>query len=99
MIAHSPNVRVYSSVVFRNGDGIGLKQSDRGSGPYGPYVVKNAYVHDNIITTCEGGTGAARTGDVDSSIYDPMIASTDSRTTHIASTLDPRSAGHEETRS
>jgi hypothetical protein len=60
MIAHSPNVRVCSKVVFRNGDGIGLRQSDRGSGPYGPHVVKHAYVHDNIITTCEEWTGAAR---------------------------------------
>jgi hypothetical protein len=70
LVADSPDVRVYGNIVFRNGGGIGLKQSDRGSGEYGPYVVKNAYVHDNVITMCKGWTGAAHTGDVDSSIYD-----------------------------
>jgi Right handed beta helix region len=70
MVAHSPNVKVYRNWVFENGDGIVLKQSDRGSGLYGPYIVRNAFVHHNEVTMCEGITGAARTGDTDELIYD-----------------------------
>ena len=46
-----------------NKNGIMLIQADRGSGPNGPYVLKNVNVHDNIVTMTHGQrTGAVLYG-------------------------------------
>lgn len=61
LIAHSPNVEVYGNLVVGNGNGIGVVQQDRGSGKYGPWEVRNVWVHDNDITMTAGGlTGLAQ---------------------------------------
>ena len=39
-------------------DGIGLAQTDRGSGAYGPHETHDVYVHDNTISTVAGGVAA-----------------------------------------
>jgi len=46
----SPNVEVYGNTVEGNFNGIVAIQQNRGSGMYGPYLVQNLYVHDNVIT-------------------------------------------------
>jgi hypothetical protein len=57
MIASSPNVEVFDNTVIGNFDGIALKQHSTDSGAHGPFVVKNAFVHDNVISMCQGETG------------------------------------------
>jgi hypothetical protein len=59
-IAASQNVEVYGNVVDRNANGIALIQQNRGSGAYGPYLVQNDYVHDNVVTMTTGHTGAVQ---------------------------------------
>jgi Ca2+-binding RTX toxin-like protein len=62
-LQNSQNVEVYNNKIdiSSGGNGIGLIQQNRGSGTYGPYLVKNDYVHDNTIvsTNASGGTGGA----------------------------------------
>ena len=50
VIAASSNVEIYGNVVSGNLNGITGIQQNRGSGPYGTYLVQNLYVHDNTIT-------------------------------------------------
>jgi parallel beta-helix repeat protein len=65
----SSNVEVYGNTVEDNFQGITGLDDHRGSGRYGPYVLRNLYVHDNLIIsrTTEPGTG--RTGVVDMDGY------------------------------
>ena len=48
----SPNVEVYRNTVSGNYAGIVAVEQDRSVDPpkYGPHIVQNLYVHDNIIT-------------------------------------------------
>jgi hypothetical protein len=57
MIVSSPNVEVFDNTVIDNLDGIALKQHSTDTGAHGPFVVENAFVHDNVILMCEGETG------------------------------------------
>jgi parallel beta-helix repeat protein len=57
LLSNSSNVRVEHNVVSRNRDGIGLTQTDRGSGTYGPYEIRNDIVRGNRITMDKGHTG------------------------------------------
>ncbi len=53
LIAASSNVEVVSNIVevaAHAGDGICLIQQDRGSGRYGPHIIRNVRVHSNQIT-------------------------------------------------
>jgi nitrous oxidase accessory protein NosD len=60
MIASSGDVEVYGNTVADNHNGITAAQQDRGSGPLGPHVVENVYVHDNVIRMAGGRTGVAQ---------------------------------------
>lgn len=56
-------IEVKGNQLEGNKNGIMLIQADRGSGPNGPYVLKNVNVHDNIVTLTHGQrTGAVRYG-------------------------------------
>jgi parallel beta-helix repeat protein len=57
LVADSPNVEVYGNTVRYNNDGIAGKHTGRGSGNYGPYQLKNLWVHDNVIVMEAGQTG------------------------------------------
>ena len=64
LIQNSQDTEVSGNVVETGqnyGEGITMIQQDRGSGAYGPYLVRNNYVHDNHITYLGsfGLTGAA----------------------------------------
>jgi hypothetical protein len=60
-INDSPNVEIYGNTLVNNINGIGYISTDRGSGIYGTWEVKNANAHDNIIYqptgTAAGGVG------------------------------------------
>jgi parallel beta-helix repeat protein len=57
LLNSSRNVEITDNVVSGNRNGIGLVQTDRGSGDYGPYITANDYVHDNDVTMLEGRSG------------------------------------------
>jgi parallel beta-helix repeat protein len=59
-IANSPNVEVYGNIVEDNFHGITAVQQDRGEGRYGPYVLRNLWVHDNVVRMERGRNGVAR---------------------------------------
>jgi hypothetical protein len=61
MIASSPNAAVFQNTVVRSADGIALKQHSTGSGDRGAYVVRDAFVHDNLVLMCNGETGGIQT--------------------------------------
>jgi len=46
-------------VASTQGDGIGLMQQDRSgdAAAYGPHVVQNVYIHDNVIDLSAGPAG------------------------------------------
>ena len=50
-------MEVYGNTVRYNNDGIAGKHTGRGSGNYGPYQLKNLWVHDNVIAMEAGQTG------------------------------------------
>jgi hypothetical protein len=53
LIQNSRDVAVYGNKVessVTSGNGIGIIQQDRGSGPYGPRISANDYIHHNTIT-------------------------------------------------
>jgi hypothetical protein len=54
----SSDVEVFGNILTDNANGVGIIQSPRGNGLYGPYIVQNLYVHDNAITQPSGFTGA-----------------------------------------
>jgi parallel beta-helix repeat protein len=60
LVANSPNVNVYGNTVRYNNDGIAGIQANRGSGNYGPYQLKNLWVHNNLIVMEVGQTGIVR---------------------------------------
>jgi parallel beta-helix repeat protein len=84
MIGSSPNVEVVRNTVIGNADGIALKQHSTGSGDRGPFVVRDAWIHDNVILMCEGESGGVQTvGD------DALFTSRDNRFDHNVYYLDP----------
>ena len=64
-VSGSSNVEVYGNIVEDNWQGITGLDDHRGNGRYGPYVLKNLYVHDNVIISRITDPGAGRTGVVD----------------------------------
>jgi parallel beta-helix repeat protein len=54
----SGNTEIYGNTVEKNLHGIGLTQTDRGSGAYGPHETHDVYVHDNVVSTVSGGVAA-----------------------------------------
>jgi Right handed beta helix region len=67
LISNSRDAEVYGNTVTGNKMGITANELDRGTGLYGPYEVRNLYVHDNTIQTAgqtgiqAGGGGAVYT--------------------------------------
>jgi len=59
LVATSPNVEVYGNTVRYNNDGIAGVHTDRSSSntTYGPYALKNLWVHDNVIVMNTGQSG------------------------------------------
>jgi len=58
LIASSQNVEIYGNEVTGNYNGITMTQQNRGSGKYGPYIVRNVNVYNNRIVN-SGTSGAA----------------------------------------
>jgi hypothetical protein len=66
LVSASPDVEVYGNTVTDNFQGIAALAWNRGSGTYGPYLLKNLYVHDNAIyQQAPQPGGAGRTGVID----------------------------------
>jgi hypothetical protein len=67
LISNSRDAEVYGNTVTGNKMGITANELSRGTGLYGPYEVRNLYVHDNTIQTAgqtgiqAGGGGAVYT--------------------------------------
>jgi Right handed beta helix region len=64
LVQNSPNVEVHNNYVLNIhplGEGIGVVESDRGSGTFGPYQSRNANIHDNdiVFPNANGVNGAA----------------------------------------
>jgi hypothetical protein len=53
-------LEITGNTVEDNLHGIALIQQNRGSGAYGPYIVQNVWVHDNIIRMPGGMTGGVQ---------------------------------------
>ena len=51
LLLASNNTEIYGNRVEKNKEGIGLTQTDRGSGAYGPHETHDVNVHDNTIST------------------------------------------------
>ncbi len=58
LLLASNNTEIYGNRVEKNMDGIGLTQTDRGSGAYGPHETHDVSVHDNIVSTVAGRVAA-----------------------------------------
>lgn len=56
-IFNSPNVEVYNNIIDDNENGIYGINGNRGTGPYGPRVLKDFWVHDNTINLPRGKSG------------------------------------------
>ena len=57
LVSSSPNVQIYGNTVSGNWNAISLIQENRGSGPSGPYQLKNITVSNNSLTMRSGTTG------------------------------------------
>ncbi|MGI9667118.1 MAG: right-handed parallel beta-helix repeat-containing protein [Acidimicrobiia bacterium] len=57
LVAGSSDTEVFDNVVLNNGNAIAGIQQDRGEGTYGPRLLMNLNVHDNIIEPGSGRTG------------------------------------------
>jgi len=69
LVASSSNVEIAFNKVVGNANGIGARQENRGAGKYGPYILKNLYVHDNAVQMDRGFTGVAIVGGSDPGVY------------------------------
>ncbi|GJL55207.1 MAG: hypothetical protein NPIRA02_23390 [Nitrospirales bacterium] len=63
LVAASSDTEVYRNLVENNADGIGAVQQKRGIGKYGPHLVKNLSVHDNVVSMTNGNTGLVQDTD------------------------------------
>jgi parallel beta-helix repeat protein len=69
LVNSSGNVRIENNRLADNGDGIGLVQTDRGDGRYGPHVLHDVSVVGNAITMLSGHTGLVHDSGGDGSLY------------------------------
>jgi parallel beta-helix repeat protein len=72
-ILDAPNVEVHGNVLEDNWQGITGLDDHRGSGQYGPYTLRNLYVHDNYIASRFVVPGGGRTGILDMDGYTAYI--------------------------
>jgi hypothetical protein len=66
-ITDSTDVEVYENVLEDNWQGIAALNENRGTGRYGPWTLKNLWVHHNQVTSLLSTGGAGRTGVVQTS--------------------------------
>jgi hypothetical protein len=66
-ITDSSDVEVYENVLEDNWQGIAALNENRGTGRYGPWTLKNLWVHHNQVTSMLSTGGAGRTGVVQTS--------------------------------
>jgi hypothetical protein len=57
-VSVSQDVEIYGNTVEADTNGIGVHDTDRGTGAYGEYVVEDVSVHDNVVRM----GGSAKTG-------------------------------------
>ena len=57
LVSASRDVEIFGNTVRENLHGICAAQTSRGQGKFGPYEIRNLYVHDNHITMMRGATG------------------------------------------
>lgn len=62
-------MEIHHNILSGNPNGILGAQTARGSGPDGPYVLRNLFVHDNTITMTSGGTGVLRASNISDAIF------------------------------
>jgi parallel beta-helix repeat protein len=72
LVNSSRNVEIFNNTLTNNSREIGITQTDRGTGPYGPRIVSNVYVHDNALTHSEPTTlvGGVVTAYTDPDLYE-----------------------------
>jgi parallel beta-helix repeat protein len=73
LVANSPNVEIYGNTVRYNNDGIAGIHSirDQVDAKYGPWELKNLWVHDNTIVMNVGQTGVVRQGGCVDAVWSP----------------------------
>lgn len=70
LVGSSPGIQIYGNIIKYCMNGIGGIQTDRGSGTYGSYVIKNLSVHNNTIYQVYGtAEGIVKSTAYDDSIY------------------------------
>lgn len=63
LVVGSPDVEIYGNTLVDNYQGIAALDDRRGNGPYGAWIVKNLWVHDNTVTSrTQGPEGSGRSG-------------------------------------
>lgn len=55
LVNSSPDVEVYGNTLSGNRNGIVALEGGRGTGDYGPYIVRNLHSHDNSVDVSTGG--------------------------------------------
>ncbi len=62
MVSSSPDVEIYGNTVTNNANGITAVQQNRTAdyARYGPHVLQNIYVHDNVVAMATGRTGVGQ---------------------------------------
>jgi hypothetical protein len=95
LIQNSQDIEVRGNTVIvpeTGGNAIGLIEQERGSGLFGPYIVKNVHVHDNKIAfispsgkvgaTQDSGDTSIFSGERDNTFYDNAYYVTDRDAMH-----------------
>ena len=59
VVSNSRDLEIYGNIIEGNKNGIGLIQTNRGSGTYGAHLVANINAHDNTITQQTGRASGA----------------------------------------
>ncbi|GJL55208.1 MAG: hypothetical protein NPIRA02_23400 [Nitrospirales bacterium] len=60
LVHSSPNVEIYGNTLIHNADGISAIEQKAGTGKYGPYEVRNLFVHHNHIAMNTGQSGVVQ---------------------------------------
>lgn len=71
LVAGSSNVEVYGNLVEENGNGIAGVQQNRGTGAYGPWKLRNLWVHHNTVRMVSIGRSGVARDDGDPDVYAP----------------------------
>lgn len=73
LVAASSDVEVAGNTVMGNVNAVAAIQQDRGSGPYGPRLLLNVHIHDNLIVPGDGYVGVVEDVGDDSVFEDRNI--------------------------